>query len=248
MRRVLFTWRGRCVWSYPAFLFIGLNAGIVAQNCAAHIARLDSFWVFVATFLLLPLALIGSRVLFVAAEWRVYAAAPRRIWQRSDGGMSMYGAVPLMLASSVPVLRWLALPFWKFWDVSTFCILTGMFFTRIGCLLNGCCAGRSSDSPLAICLLDSHGERRRIPTQLLEAVFALALLVAASATWGRLRMPGLLFLAVLATYAAGRVPLQAMRAERERLGRIDIQQAISVALLIFSLSGLALLSGFGGPR
>ncbi len=237
------------MWSYPAFLFIGLNAGIVVQNCAAHIARLDSFRVFVATFLLLPLALIGSRALFVAVEWRVSAAAPPRLWRKSDGGMSMYGAVPLMLASSVPVLAWLAVPFWQFWDVSTFCILTGMFFTRIGCLLNGCCAGRASQGPLAICLSDSRGERqRRTPTQLLEAALALALLVAASAAWGRLQMPGVLFLAALATYAAGRLPLQALRAERERLGTIDVQQAISVALVIFSLSGLALLSGFGGPR
>ena len=110
-------------------------------------------------------------------SWRAYRREPWRIWRRSDGGAAMYGAVPCMVLASMPLLAVLQLPFGAFWDVATFCILIGMIFTRIGCLLNGCCSGRPSEGRWALLLADHRGiQRRRIPTQLLEAGWAALLL------------------------------------------------------------------------
>ncbi len=41
MRPILFQWRGLTVWSYPAMLYIGLVAGVVAGNVAAHAAGIE---------------------------------------------------------------------------------------------------------------------------------------------------------------------------------------------------------------
>ena len=51
MRRILFRWRGLTIWSYPAMLYVGLVAGTIASNVAAHQARIDPFRAYVATML-----------------------------------------------------------------------------------------------------------------------------------------------------------------------------------------------------
>ena len=111
----------------------------------------------------------------------------------------MYGGLPIALLLSVPLLAALRLPFGAFWDVTMFTILVGMIFTRIGCLLNGCCAGRLSGTWLSAYLPNHLGVwNRRIPTQCLETGWAAVLLVCAMTIWQWLPFTGELFLVVTA--------------------------------------------------
>jgi len=137
---MLFQYRGFAVWSYPAMLYLGLVAGVVAGNAAAHAAGVNAFRVFLATLILMVPALIGARLLYVAANWIHYRKKPPQIWDRNKGGMAMFGGLLLALPLSVPLLRVLRLSLGAFWDVATFTILVGMIITRGGCLMNGCCA------------------------------------------------------------------------------------------------------------
>ena len=52
MRRVLFSWRGIRVWSYPACLYLGLVLGVFAHQAAARSAGLDPLRSYVAILLL----------------------------------------------------------------------------------------------------------------------------------------------------------------------------------------------------
>jgi phosphatidylglycerol:prolipoprotein diacylglycerol transferase len=165
MRRVLFRWRSLTVWSYPAMLYLGLVFGVVAGNVAAHVADINAFRTYIATLLLIVPALLGARLLYVAANWHAYRTDLGRIWDTSQGGYIVYGGLPAVLLTSVPLLAALRLNFGAFWDVAAFTILTGMMFTRIGCLMNGCCAGRPSRTRLGVYLPNSRGIwERRIPT------------------------------------------------------------------------------------
>ncbi len=239
MRRILFRWKNVTVWSYPAMLYIGLVAGVVAGNRAAHATGADAFRVFAATFLFLPPALAGARLLYVASHWKDYKEAPGRVWKRSEGGLAMYGAMPVMLLLSVPVLAALGLGFGAFWDAASFTILTGIAITKIGCLLNGCCAGRPSRSSFAFTLPNARGVReKRIPVQCLEAAWAAIVLGAACALVGRLPFPGALFLSVALLYSAGRFALEAWREPEPSAGKISVGTA---AALLTVISGAVLL-------
>jgi prolipoprotein diacylglyceryltransferase len=239
MRPTLITVRGIRVPSYPAMLYLGVLFGMVAQNAAAHSTGLPTAQVYIATLLLLPVALVGARLLHVAGHWRDYRHDRQRIFDRSSGGMAMYGGLLVMLPASVVVLALLDVSYWRFWDVTIFLILLAMVCTRVGCLLNGCCAGRTTSGRLGVWLRDVTGERaRRVPTQLLEAALAAALLAGAIALWPRLQQPGELFLLVAAAYGAGRVMLQPFRAER---GRVDGLLLLSMALVVLALAGLVLI-------
>jgi phosphatidylglycerol---prolipoprotein diacylglyceryl transferase len=157
------------VWSYPAMLYVGLVLGVFARNAVAHANGIDPLRVYLATLILIVPALAGARLLYIAAEWDHYRTDLRQIWNRKDGGYIMYGGLPAALLVSVPLLRALRLPIAGFWDVAIFTILVGMCFTRIGCLLNGCWGGRTTDSWFGVYLPERTGAlQKRIPAQALE--------------------------------------------------------------------------------
>ena len=243
MRRVLFVWRGIPIWSYPACLFIGVNVGIVAENWAAHAVGENAARVYIATLVLLPVALIGSRLLFIAGHPRYFLARPGQLWRRSGGGMSMLGALPLTVAVSVPLLAALSVPFWRFWDLAVFCILPGMVCTRIGCLLNGCCAGRAAQTCWTLNLPNTRGDwAHRHPTQILEGTVALILVVAAAVHYPRVaESQGVLFLLVTGAYGLARLGLQRLREQRDWVGPFDVQHIMALGMVAFATVGLALV-------
>jgi phosphatidylglycerol---prolipoprotein diacylglyceryl transferase len=238
MRPILFRWQGFTVWSYPAMLYAGLVAGIAAGNLAAHATGVDAFRVFAATLVLIPPSIIGARLLYVFTHWRQYRGRPRRIWSRQEGGMAMYGALPVMLLLSAPLVAVLGLGFGRFWDAASFTIMTGMVFTKTGCLLNGCCAGRSSPSRIAVSLPDSRGVwQKRIPVQCLEAAWAAVLLATAAGFAGRLPFHGALFLLVAALYSAGRLALEGLRErESDAGGGIFLARGFSMITVVSALA------------
>jgi phosphatidylglycerol:prolipoprotein diacylglycerol transferase len=237
MHRVLFEWRGIVIHAYPAMLYVGLVGGVVAGNYAAHRAGLDPARAYVATLLLIVPALLGARLLFVATHWHVYRRDLRRIWRRSDGGAALYGGLALAVPLSVPLLAALRVSFGAFWDVAIFTMLVGMVFTKVGCLLNGCCAGRPTTGLLGLRLPDTRGEwRRRIPTQLLEAGLAVVLIVGAAVVWKRLPFEGALFLCVVGAYGIGRTLLESTRDTVDRVGSLGVNYAISGVLVVLSSS------------
>src|SRR5262249_20751094 len=111
VRPVLFRWRNRPVWSYPAMLYVGLVFGVVAGDIAAHAAGIDPLRSYIATIILIVPALAGARLLYVAVNWRAYRHNLSRIWDRRQGGYVMYGGLVAVLVSSIPLLRALGLNF-----------------------------------------------------------------------------------------------------------------------------------------
>jgi prolipoprotein diacylglyceryltransferase len=241
MRPVLFQWRGLTVWSYPAMLYFGLLFGVAAGNIAAHAAHINSFKAYVATLILIFPALAGARLLYVAANWKTYQHDLGRIWDRKDGGLIMYGGLPAALVLSLPLLRVLQLNFGAFWDVSAFTILVGMMFTRVGCLLNGCCGGCRSEAWFSVYLPNREGVwEKRVPTQILEAAWALVLLVSAVAIWPRMPFRGGLFLFGAAGYASARLVMELARERAGEAPRLSLTNVISILTVFFSVSTLTL--------
>jgi prolipoprotein diacylglyceryltransferase len=237
MQPILFQWRGANIYAYSAMLYIGLVAGVVGGTYAAMLQGLDLARTSTAMLLLILPALVGSRLLFVASHWGVFRGQPRRIWRQSEGGAAMYGGLLLSFLLSLPLLGALGLSVGAFWDAATFTILIGMIFTRVGCLLNGCCAGRPADGPFALYLPNIHGVWcRRLPTQLLEAGLAVVLLAGSVILWNRLPFDGALFVANLAAYGVGRCGLELTRETSDRVGSVRLHQAISIGLVALAVA------------
>jgi phosphatidylglycerol---prolipoprotein diacylglyceryl transferase len=212
VRRVLFSWHGVEVHSYPALLYVGLVCGVYAGYGAATSMPIDPDRTTVGILILIVPALVGSRLWFVASHWELFRREPSRIWRRTEGGAALVGGLLLAVALSPAVLAGLGLPFGTFWDAATFTMLVGMIFTRVGCLLNGCCAGRPSEGRLSLNLPDHRGRwERRHPVQLLELAASVALLAGAAAIATAPPFPGAVFVFALAGYGSARSILNPLR-------------------------------------
>ncbi len=241
MRRVLLHWRGIKVHSYSAMLYLGLVFGVMGGTRAATLHGLNPGHVFAAMLLLVLPALLGARLLYVASHWQLYRHEPQRIWRRTDGGAGLYGGLVATFLVSLPVLRAFGIPIGAFWDAAAIAMLIGVMFGRVGCLLNGCCAGRLSEGPLAMHLPGARGIWcRRLPVQLFEAGLAALLLIVALAVWNRMPFDGAVFLGAVAAYGIGRWWLEAARETVQRVGPVSLHRAISAALVALSVTSLLL--------
>jgi phosphatidylglycerol:prolipoprotein diacylglycerol transferase len=240
MRRVLFTFFGLPAHSYPVMLYFAIVLGIYAQLLAARSIGVDTGAALAATLIVAVIALLGARLLFVVPHWREFSCRPSRILRFADGGASMYGGVLLAVPMSVPVLALIGLPFGTYWDMATFTMLVGLIVGRIGCFLNGCCAGRETHR-LGAWLPNDRGEwKRRIPTQVLEAAWTAVVLAGAVVLWGRPLFPGALLPYAVGTYGAGRLVLETLRERQERVTSISLQHVLSIFFVAAALGTFAI--------
>lgn len=238
MRPVLFTLRGRPVWSYPALLYAGLVSGFYVTYAVAPRLGLAPQPAALALLILFVPALVGSRLWFVLDHWATYREDLPRIWRRSEGGMALYGGLLLALLVSPIVLGALDVGFAAFWDAATFAILVAMVFTRVGCLLNGCCSGRASSGRIGLWLPDHAGHwQRRHPVQILEMAAAVVLMVGAVALLALGAPRGVIFISGLAGYGSVRLAVDRLRERPE-----PTVATHSVALTIFVVGSLALFA------
>jgi phosphatidylglycerol---prolipoprotein diacylglyceryl transferase len=243
-RRLLVSWRGVEVPSYTAMLYLGCVAGTLVGAVVAGSAGLErSRFAFTTVVLLIP-ALAGSRLWFVLEHLSVYRREPGRIWRRSEGGSALHGGFLLSLALSVPLLALVQLPFWAYWDAASFTLLIGIAFTRIGCVMHGCCAGRPTSGRVGVWLPDHRGLwQRRVPTQLLEAAWATLVLTGAFIAHAGRPAAGAVFFGALAASGAGRLLLETTRLTA---GSAGSKANIAVSALMVLGGTIALVAGLGG--
>lgn len=231
MRPVLFILGGLRIYSYWFMTYLGMVVAVITGYYLAQAFALDPQNIFIAMIVLLVPALFGARLLYVIKNWKRFTRHRNLIWQRSTGGMSVYGmlvAIPL----SIPLLSFLKVPFALFWDISVVCFVAGMIFARVGCLLNGCCSGKPSNSRIAIYLPD-HDQVwcRRIPTQLIEIAWLSVLLVAISVFWKPSGNAGNVFIYTISGYSAMRFVTDKYRNHENRKS-LSLNRKISLLLTI----------------
>jgi len=220
-------------------LYLGSVAGIAAGAIAAQAGGMSAQRFAAAAMVLLIPALLGARLWFVLQNAASFRVRGQRIFRPLVAGAAQDGGLVLCVVASVPILALLDLPFRMFWDNATLTLLVGAAVTRVGCVMNGCCAGRPTQGPLAVLLPNHRGEWRcRYPTPLLEALLALALL--AGVLFARSMQPpsGIIFASVLMLHAVGRA-LVALTRETDNPRRM-LRISFGVTSLLV-LAGVAML-------
>ena len=129
------------------------------------------------------------------------------------------------------------------WDHMAIGVLAGGFWIRLGCVFNGCCAGRETAAPFGFRLHDPRGVvNRRIPVQFLEMAWWILGLVVFLSLWPGALPAGGYALGVLAWYGAGRVCLEPLREEPDVVwGGVRINQVVAALIAVGACSALVFL-------
>lgn len=160
---------------------------------------------------------IGARALYVVSYWREFFSQQpwTEIFMVQRGGLVFYGGLIGASLACILCARWKKLPLWKVADALAPSIALGHAFGRIGCLMNGCCYGRSCSLPWAIHFPpdhDTHGAAVH-PVQIYEAALNLALYAALAALHRRKKFDGQIFACYLIAFAVLRSAVEFFRGD-----------------------------------
>lgn len=99
--------------------------------------------VFNLSFITFLCGIIGSRLLYIIENISYYLKRPLEIIMLQRGGLSWFGGLILAIACATLYLRRKKLSVYKIFDLIAPFLALAQAIGRLGCLLNGCCFGRT---------------------------------------------------------------------------------------------------------
>jgi len=192
-------------------------------------------------------AVIGSRLLYVVFHLNEYDN-PMEFFYLWQGGATFYGGMLLAIVVSYAFVQKKKLSFMLVADIIAPSIALGLAFTRVGCLLSGCCFGSPTQLPIGIHFPpDSPAGHAAAmmaqnlgladvalhPAQLYAAIYGLLIFAVLVGFEPRLRKRGATFGALLVLYGIARFSVDFVRFYEENarvLFGLTFNQVISVVL------------------
>ncbi len=253
MHPILFSVGDWPVYSYGVLLaaayLLGLQLGVVR----ARRAGVDSAKVMDLGIYLIIAALVGAKLMLIAVDWEYFRSQPRELLSLVRAGGVFYGGLILSVTVGLLLVRRYKLPVWTTADLMAPGIALGHVIGRFGCLLAGCCYGRSTDVPWAITFTNplaatNVGTPLGIPlhpTQLYDAGAELLILAVLLLTERKGRpFAGRTFWAYLMLYGISRFVIEFYRGDAGRgtvMAGLSTSQFVSLLLVPLSLIMLAWL-------
>ncbi|MGB0420034.1 MAG: prolipoprotein diacylglyceryl transferase [Limisphaerales bacterium] len=149
--------------------------------------------------------LLGARGLYVLTFWETeFASEPwTHVFNIRQGGLIFYGGFIGAVLLGMVYLRKHRLPTLKVGDALAPSIALGHAFGRLGCLMTGCCYGKTCELPWAISFPRDHITHPHPvhPTQIYESAFNFLLYGALAWAYRRKRFDGQIFAIYLLAYA-----------------------------------------------
>ena len=210
------------------------------------------------SLVLLILAIVGGRGLFVLTHWADYASDPLGVLRLWEGGLMLYGGYVLAIAGGILYVRRAKLPLWKVADAAAPAMALGVGIGRIGCFLNGCCFGLPTHAPWGVRFPPGSyasytfpGEHVQ-PSQIYMALAGGLLFVVLLRLDRKPRFDGYLFWTAVALDSVLRFGIDFTRYydATSFLGKVgglsfNINQILSVLLILTSMIMLRILSRRG---
>ncbi len=263
MHPILFRIGSFEIRSYGFMLALSFLFGIYVATRRAKKNGIDPNHILDLSVLIIISAIVGSRLLYVLfhldefrGRWLDTINPVQSDGQIGIAGLILLGGIILSFISSFIYLRVKKLSFLKFADIVIPSVGLGIFLTRIGCYLNGCCFGLPCEEHSTFCstfppnsAAGSHFPGvALIPTQLYSSLYGLIIFGALLVLERWKKFDGFLFLWFLILYGLSRFIIDFFRYYEDSMvllslngSYISLNQGIS---LLFVAAGiLALAAG-----
>ncbi len=131
--------------SYRFFLVLAIIA--LVSISYFFLVKRGLFWKKTLIFLLLMVLAvpIGARLLHILSNYAYYDGDVSKMLNLHPVGFALYGGLILAVISAWMACRVMKIDLWRVADGVTPGLGIGIAITRIGCYLNGCCFGKSTE-------------------------------------------------------------------------------------------------------
>ena len=238
MRPVLIEVGGIGIPAYGVMLAVSFLAALWYVKRKAPKFDISTVVIENLAFYIMLGVVIGGRLLYVVFHWEQYQNdlfGMFRIW---EGGMMFFGGFLGGFLLGALYMRRQRISIGKIADIVAPSLGLGLFFTRIGCFLNGCCFGEPSTLPWAVrfppeCVAGTSpiDTQTLHPAQLYESAFGLALFFFLNGRLGRSERTGAIFAQFLIFYGVFRFGIDLIR-YYENSANYWINQVIAMGLVI----------------
>lgn len=186
-------------------------------------------------------AIIGARLLYVITFWREeFADKPLyHIITIGRSGLVFYGG---LIGSSLGTIIYCwknKLPLWKVADVMAPSVALGHAFGRIGCLMTGCCYGRTCVAPWAIHFPETHATHGVgvHPVQIYESALNFSFFALLMLFYRRKKFDGQIFCIYLVGYAILRAFTESFRGDYDIAPGAGLTPGQSTGIIILAIGG-----------
>src|SRR3954470_10165100 len=145
------------LYTYGLMMIVGFFCAVYLARFLANRSGLDGEVFVNAGLIGLVSGVIGARLSHVLENLDEFTRSDRTAMQNfgaminlSSGGLTYYGGFILAFIVLVWYARKKKVPLTLGMDIIAPCLMIGLGFGRIGCLLNGCCEGAVCQQPYAI--------------------------------------------------------------------------------------------------
>lgn len=212
------------VYSYGLMLAIAFLVCSTLASIEAKKQNISPDTIFNFSFVALIFGILGARFFYVMENTNYYLKNPIEIIMLHLGGLSWFGGLLLGIFSSVLYLKKKKLPVYKIFDLIAPFIALAQAIGRIGCLLNGCCYGRTV-----------------IPIQIYSSFILVLIFIILRSLQEKPHKDGQIFFAYLLLYSIKRFFIEFWRVDNPIfLFGLTLFQIISIVLFCFSALKLVL--------
>ena len=137
------------VFGYGLMLVLGVWCAVELARYLATRQQLNGDHFVTLGIIALVSGVAGARISHVLENLDVYTSSQRSAWDNfiaainiSSGGLTFYGGFIFATAFAIGYGKLKKIPIRRGMDIIAPCLMLGLAFGRVGCLLNGCCWGQ----------------------------------------------------------------------------------------------------------
>lgn len=213
------------------------------NNLSAEAISDVGFWIILS-------AIVGARLYYVILHFEEFQGNllaiinPFSNGSVGIGGLVLLGGVIGAIVAGIVFFKMKQLPFHAYADMIAPSFGIGIFFTRIGCFLHGCCWGKGTDSVLGVVFPTNcpaghyqqlHGLDHLFPSQLFLALLGLVMTGIVLLAEKKKPFTGFLFYLTIALYAVNRFLGDFTRHYRDNESFMGLSHNQVLCIVLFTL-------------
>lgn len=215
------------IYSYGLMLVLAFFTCAYLAGLQAKREGVSPGFIFNLCFLVFISGIIGARIFYIFSNLNFYLRNPFEIIMLQHGGLAWFGGVIFGSITAAIFIKKNQLSLLKVLDLLVPFIALGQAIGRIGCLLNGCCYGKPSESGIYFKAFDQV----LIPTQLYSSLLLLLIFFILRFMQNKKHVTGQILCAYLFLYSIKRFSIEYFRNDSPRMFYgLTLFQVLSLAM------------------